>query len=291
MKRKILIVALLFSFWLNAIAQQDAMYSQYMFNQLLVNPAYAGNQDALNITAIRRWQWVNMDGAPRTLTFAADAPVWNDRVGLGLTVLSDRIGVTMNNSIFTTYSYRIKTSEESSLSFGLQLGVSNFRSELSSLTTTVDNDPTLAQNTNRWLPNVGSGVYYKTKRFYAGFSLPHLIKTRVADGMQSFQRRHYFITAGYSFNASKSIALKPSLLLKYVRGSTLQVDINLNTWFYDRIGVGVSYRTGDSVVVLAEFMITPQLGFGYAYDAMLTPLKMYTSGSHELLLRYRVKKG
>ena len=286
MRKKIytFIIGSLISF--GAFAQQDAMYSQYMFNMLSVNPAYAGSRDVLSITALRRWQWVGVEGAPKTTTFTADLPVWHERIGLGISAINDQIGVTKTNSLYNSYSYRIRLSRGSTLAFGLQAGFTNMRANLLSLKTTTSGDQVFMQNVNEWLPNFGAGIYYSTDKFYVGFASPHLINNTIIDGTESVQKQHYFAMTGYVFHTSEVVALKPSILLKYVKGAPLEGDFNINAWFYDRIAVGASYRTGDAVVGLVEFQINPQLRFGYAYDMTLTRMKGYSHGSHEIMVRY-----
>ena len=281
------VLALLFSLaGMSSYAQQDAMFSQYMFNMLPVNPAYAGTSNVINFAALRRWQWVGIEGAPRTLTVSADAPFLKERMGLGITFINDQIGVTKSNSAYVSYSYRIKFLSGGTLSFGLQGGFANYQANLASLFTTQIGDPTFSSNINSWLPNVGGGLYYSTERFYAGISAPHLINNALSPGTPSVQRRHYFAMTGYVFHPSANFAVKPSLLAKYVEGSPLQLDFNFNVWYHDKISAGISYRTGDAIVGMLQFMPTNQLRIGYAYDFTLTQLQTYNSGSHELMIGY-----
>ncbi|MBT1706396.1 PorP/SprF family type IX secretion system membrane protein [Chryseosolibacter indicus] len=286
MKKLVLALLLALGFCMDALAQQDAMYSQYMFNMLSVNPAYAGSRDVLSATAMKRWQWVNMDGAPETLTFTADMPVWHEKIGLGISFVNDQIGVTKNSSLYTSYSYRIRFLSGGTLAFGLQAGFTNMKANYLSLYTTTRNDQVFMENINEWLPNFGAGAYYSTDNFYVGLSAPHLINNTIIKGTESVQKQHFFITAGYVFRTSEVVSLKPSLLFKYVDGAPLEGDVNINVWFHDKVAVGASYRTGDAVVALAEFQINQQLRFGYAYDMTLTRIKAYSSGSHEIMLRY-----
>lgn len=287
MKRSILTTLLCIA-GLITWAQQDAMYSQYMFNMLAVNPAYAGSRDVINFTCMKRWQWIEMEGAPKTFTFTADMPVWHERVGLGISVVNDQIGVSNNNSLYTSYSYRIHFVSGGTLALGLQAGFTNLRANYLSLTTTSGNDKVFMNNVNSWMPNFGTGAYYSTDKFYAGFSAPHLLNNHLINGTESIQKQHFFAMAGYVLHPSHTVAVKPSVLFKYVKGAPLEADVNVNTWFYDRVAVGVSYRTGDAIVALLEMQINPQLRFGYAYDMTLTRIREYSRGSHELMLRYEL---
>jgi type IX secretion system PorP/SprF family membrane protein len=286
--KKIIFIALAFCASTSVYAQQDAMYSQYMFNMLSVNPAYAGSRDVLGFTALRRWQWVGIEGAPRTATFSADMPVWNERIGLGLSFVNDQIGVTKTNTLYTSYAYRIQFLNGGTLALGIQGGFTNLKANLLSLTTTTSGDNVFMQNVNEWLPNFGAGAYYSTDKFYVGVSAPHLMNNEIVKGTQSVQKPHYFIMSGYVFRVSPVVVLKPSLLAKYVDGAPIEADINLNAWMHDRVGVGVSYRTGDAFVGMLEFQINQQMRFGYAYDITLTRLGSYSNGTHEVMLRYEL---
>lgn len=290
---KRILIAFLFCIGLGtAQAQQDPMFSQYMFNMLTVNPAYAGSRDVLSLTAMRRWQWVNIDGAPRTTTFSADMPIANERMGLGLIAYNDQLGVTKTNSAYLIYSYRIRM-EKGTLAFGMQAGFSNYRSDLTSLRTTDVSDDNLGSNVNKMLPNVGAGVYYNTDRFYVGISTPKLLNNKLGNDAVSnaIQKRHLFAMAGYVIHASELFKIKPSVLGKYVEGAPLQLDGNLNVWFNDVIGLGASFRSGDALSAMLEIQATDQLRFGYAYDYAMTKLNNYTSGTHEIMLRYELGFG
>lgn len=290
---KRILIAFLFCVGFGTVqAQQDPMFSQYMFNMLTVNPAYAGSRDVLSLTAMRRWQWVNIDGAPRTTTFSADMPIANERMGLGLIAYNDQLGVTKTNSAYLIYSYRIRM-EKGTLAFGMQAGFSNYRSDLTSLRTTDVSDDNLGSNVNKMLPNVGAGIYYNTDRFYVGISTPKLLNNKIGNDAVSnaIQKRHLFVMAGYVFHVSELFKLKPSVLGKYVEGAPLQLDGNLNLWFNDFIGLGASFRSGDALAAMLEIQATDQLRFGYAYDYALTKLNNYTSGTHEIMLRYELGFG
>ena len=280
----------------SAFAQQDAMFTQYMFNGLVLNPAYAGSRDALNATALYRNQWVNIAGAPKTITFSMHAPVRNEKIGLGFIFANDRLGITNTNNIGLNYAYRIKFKNKGTLSLGLQASVLQYNADFSSVQHSFSNsvfDPAFSQNINRWLPNFGTGIYYYTKKFYAGASVPNIISNKLNSegsvfqiGDRAQQFRHLFLTTGYVFDINKSLKLKPSILMKFVEGAPIEFDFNANLWLFDMFAVGLSYRTRDSIDALFEFQVTPQLGIGYAYDYTLTPLGKYTSGSHEIMVRY-----
>jgi type IX secretion system PorP/SprF family membrane protein len=266
-------------------AQQDAMYSQYMFNYLAINPGYAGSRDVLSVTGLYRKQWVNVDGAPTTISVTADAPIARERMGVGLTVFSDKIGQEDNTGVYGTYAYRLRLSQKGTLGFGANVGFTQYRASLSGLT---PGKPEGFGNISEFNPNFGFGVFYSTDKFYFSVSLPHILDSKLGNiqGSNSLTRKHFFIGAGYVFTINPSVKLKPSFLIKEVEGAPVQADINANLWLVDRIGLGVLYRTGDAFAGLFEFQVTPSFRFGYAYDLTTTRIGAYTSGTHELMLRY-----
>ncbi|TAH22007.1 MAG: type IX secretion system membrane protein PorP/SprF [Cytophagales bacterium] len=285
----------------SAFAQQDAMFSQYMFNGLALNPAYAGSREVLSATALYRNQWVGIEGAPKTMTFSAHSPVRNEKIGLGIIFCTDKIGITNTNNVGLNYAYRIKFKNKGTLSMGLQASVLQYRADFSSIRHSFSPttfDPNFSQVINRWLPNFGTGIYYYTNKFYLGVSVPNIINNKLTGegtvfqvGDKAQQYRHLFVGTGYVFELSKSLKLKPSILVKLVKGAPVQFDFNANLWLFDMFAVGLSYRTRDSIDALFEFQITPQLGLGYAYDYTLTSLGRYTSGSHEIMIRYELGFG
>jgi type IX secretion system PorP/SprF family membrane protein len=273
-------------------AQQEPMYSQYMFNMLQINPAYAGNRAMNNITTIFRKQWVGIKGAPTTASLSWDARAQESNIGYGLQISNDQIGIESTTGFQAFYSYHIPF-ERSSLSIGLSAGVINYYAGLRDVNTVVV-DPLFSSNINKLLPSVGIGALYATENWYAGFSIPALLNTKISS--QNYQittgaNNHYFLTGGYVFDVSEAVRLKPSILIKAVKGSPFQYDINLNVWLQKYVGVGLSYRTGDALVGLLELQITPNIGFGYAYDYTLSQLKTFNNGTHELMLRYEFGNG
>jgi type IX secretion system PorP/SprF family membrane protein len=198
--------------------------------------------------------------------------------------------------VFASYAYRIKTSEKGRLALGLQAGFSQYAADLQSvaLGSTPSFDPAFAENVSQMMPNVGGGIWYNNDRFYAGFSVPHIINNALSKDYQFLndsdgarQYRHYFVTAGYVFDLNAALKLKPSFLVKVVEGAPMQMDLNANLWMYEKVGLGLSYRSGDSIDALLEFQLSHQFKLGYAYDYTLTELRRYNSGSHEIMLRYQ----
>jgi type IX secretion system PorP/SprF family membrane protein len=270
-----------------AWAQQDAMYSQYMFNYLSINPGYAGSRDVLSVTGLYRNQWVNVDGAPTTITVTADAPIARERMGIGLSVFSDKIGREANTGVYGTYAYRLRLSKKGTLGFGANVGFTQYTANLAGA---ISNKPETFGNITEFNPNFGFGVYYSTDKFYLSVSLPHILDSKLGSlqgsNVSSLARKHYFIGAGYVFTINPSVKLKPSFLIKAVEGAPVQADINANLWLVDRVGLGLLYRTGDAFAGLFELQVTPSFRFGYAYDLTTTRIGAYTAGTHELMLRY-----
>lgn len=273
------------------------MFTQYMFNGLAINPAYAGSHQTLEFTALAREQWTGLDGAPSTQTFTAHSPMKNRSVGLGLSVIHDQIGITNQFGVYGAYSYRIQFSNRGILAMGLQAGFTQYHEDLTQLQGSIrdPNDPNFAQDeVSKFMPNFGAGLYYYTERYYAGLSSPHLVQNKLDDwegvDKEARQRRHYFFTTGYVFDLSRSVKFKPNLLVKVVEGAPVEADINLNFLFQEILWAGVSYRSFDSFDAIIQLNLTEQFSIGYAYDfATTTELKRLHSGSHELMLNYRLK--
>lgn len=295
-------------------AQQDKLFSQYMFNMLALNPAYAGSRDVLSATALYRNQWGGMVGAPQTATFTLDAPVNRERVGLGVQLFNDRIGLESWTGAMASYAFRIKMGERSTLSLGIQGGATNFRWDLTNANLGSNlTDPAFANNVSKILPNFGTGVYFSNDRGYIGFSVPYLIENNLSDYDSGSQRakvrRHYYAMAGFVLG-QKSIKVKPSMMARYVKGAGLSLDGNVNVWFSDRVALGMSYRhnrfstyagqiqeitegkplQGDALVGLLEIQVSNQFRLGYSYDWTLNRLnqdrKFLTIPTHEIMIRY-----
>ncbi|MTI19577.1 type IX secretion system membrane protein PorP/SprF, partial [Fulvivirga sp. RKSG066] len=268
---KITLVILLLTVGFASYGQQQVMFTQYMFNGLALNPAYAGSHEAISVTAMAREQWTGIDGAPSTQTLSIHSPVFNNRIGLGLLVLHDKIGVTEQTGAYASYSYKIPFVNGSSIALGLQGGFTSYDARFSEVSET---NPVFATGDVReFHPNVGFGAYYTTDKFYAGVSAPQLIETAFdKDNEDSDAKivRHYFAQAGYVLDIDQNLKLKPNVLVKAVDGAPLQIDLNANLLINEVIWVGVSWRSFDSFDALFQLQVTEKLQFGYAYDFATT---------------------
>ena len=269
-------------------AQQEPMYSQYQFNLLQINPAYAGNRAVNNITTLFRKQWVGIEDAPSTCSLSWDQRQKGSNVGYGLQIYHDQLGIEATSGIQAFYSFHIAF-RESSLSLGVSGGMLNYRASFSQVTTTVGGDPLFQEDVNGWLPTAGVGMIYATNNWYAAISVPALLQTKINSlhsKVATSADKHYFLTGGYIFEVSDVLKLKPSILVKAVNAAPLECDINLNAWIQDVVGLGASYRTGDALIGMFELQISPELRLGYAFDYTISNLQHYSKGTHELMLRY-----
>jgi len=273
-------------------AQQESLLSQYMFNGLVLNPAYAGSKDYASITAMFRKQWTGFPGSPVTQSASIHGPLKSKKVGLGLLISNDHVGVTAQTDVYGSYAFHIPM-PNAKLALGIQGGFSYVKSKLSDLTVWDSNDQVFELNTQtNLLPNFGAGIYYYREKFYAGISVPHLLnydpeRTLGIEVKDAFrQTRHYYLTAGGVVNLSRDIKFKPSALLKYVQGAPFQYDLNANFLLNDILWVGATYRSNDAIVAMIEYQINKKLRLGYSYDITLTRLSNYESGTHEIMLGY-----
>ncbi len=274
-----------------SMAQQQPMYSQYMFNMLNINPAYAGSRGVMTATALYRNQWVGIPGAPRTSSFSFDMPLNEKKIGIGFQLYDDRLGIERTTGINAFYAFRFQITGSGTLSLGLQAGLLNYQANYTEVSTFQPNDPSFAANVSGLLPSAAAGVYYNSDKFYIGFSTPALLKTQISYNNAAqiasvtSQDLHLYLASGFVMNLNQDLALKPSILLKAVSGAPLEVDVNANLWIQNKLSIGASYRTGDAVVGMVELQLNQQLRFGYAYDKTFSDLGTLNTGTHELMLR------
>jgi len=285
------------------VAQQDAQYTQYMFNTLSVNPAYAGSRGQLTFAGLYRSQWVGLNGSPETFTINLHSPIRDSRLGYGLSIVNDNIGDgTVQETYFdAVVSYTLDVSQNAKLSFGLKGGGNMLSLDFSKLRN-FDEEVVQQDNIdNQFSPNFGLGVYYHTDKFYAGFSAPNILETEFFDNSATdannvnflaAERINFYFITGYVFDLSGNFKFKPALLTKAVGGAPLQVDISANFLFNDRFSFGAAYRWDAAVSALAGFQITDQIMLGLAYDKETTELgtRRFNDGSFEVFLRLELLK-
>lgn len=276
-----------------AFGQQDPMFTHYMYNTLSVNPAYAGSREALTVTLLHRNQWVSFPGAPKTNTLTLHTPVFNENVGVGLSLTHDVIGPIKATAMYADFAFRVKLSKKSNLSFGLKAGLDLLSANLPGLQIQDQDDPAFMYNfKNKALPNFGFGLFYTyNNRFYAGLSIPRMLQhkfigenTLISSGIL---KGHYFFITGASIKLSNFVEFKPSALVKMTVGAPMELDVTALFELYKRVNFGLMYRTGDAFGALVGVYIIDRLLLGYSYDFSFTNTTLkYNGGSHEIMLRY-----
>lgn len=290
MKTKIIIFALMLSCY-SGFAQQDAQYTQYMYNTINVNPAYAGSRGVMSIFGLHRTQWVGLDGAPVTNAVSINTPLNNSNLGLGVSLVNDRIGPTSENQFSADLSYTIQTNDTYKLSFGIKATGNLFNLDASKLNPAVPSDDYLQNIGSEFSPNFGAGVYLHSDKLYLGLSVPNFLQdTKYSDNDRAVykERLNYYAIGGYVFDISSGVKFKPAFMTKIVTGSPLQLDVSGNFLIQDKLTLGVAYRWDAAVSALAGFQITDGLFIGYGYDLETTKLRRYNSGSHEIFLRFEL---
>jgi type IX secretion system PorP/SprF family membrane protein len=277
-------------------AQQDAQFTQYMYNTIVVNPAYAGSRQSMSVFALHRAQWVGLEGAPITNSFSINTPINESNIGLGLSVVNDQIGPSSENNIAADFSYTLETSEDYKLSFGLKASANLLNVDFTKLDK-YPGDPILEGNIdNKFSPNIGVGFYLHSNKSYIGLSAPNLIETKHfdksassgADSHIATEKISYYLIAGYVFELNPNLKLKPSMLSKYVQGAPLQVDVSANFLFNEKFVAGLSYRWSAAMSAMVGFQASDSWFLGYSYDFDTTALANYNSGSHEFFVRYEL---
>ena len=273
--------------------QQDPQYTHYMYNTLSVNPGYAGQREVLSVVGLHRSQWVGIDGAPQTQSLGIHSPLRNERLGLGLNIVSDALGPARENFIDANFSYTIPLNENDlKLSFGLKGGLHMLDIDWSK-GRFKDPDVVFNDNLNLLSPMIGAGLYMHTNNWYLGFAIPNFLETEHYNDFQesiATERMHFYFIGGYVFNISETTKLKPAFLVKGVSGAPLIADVSANLWFHKKLSLGLAWRWDDSFSGLVGFQITPGMLVGYSYDLTTTGLSNYNSGSHEITLRFEVSR-
>lgn len=272
-------------------AQQDPQYTQYMYNMNVINPAYAGSSESVSIGALYRSQWVGLEGSPSTATLAIHSPVGN-RVGLGLSLISDEVGPVSETNAYVDFSYTLPVGNSTKLAFGLKAGATFHDIGLGSIDTIDLGDDLFSQDVNETTANVGAGVYlYQPNRWYVSASMPNILNGTHLDlnGRKiGSETEHFFAAAGYVFDLSQNFKLKPHALLKLAFDAPVSYDINLNLFMYDIVEIGAGYRLDDSFSGMVNFMASPSMRIGYAYDAIQSELNVVTDASHEVFINFDI---
>jgi len=277
----------------NVNAQQEPLYTNYTFNTVSLNPAYAGTRNAMNMLFLSRLQWVGVDGAPRTYTFTVHAPIDNYRMGIGFSVVSDNIGPVRNSYFNVNYAYRVKLSENTTLSMGLKAGFYNYYVGLQDvfLGNTGNDDAFNSNLSRRFQPNAGFGLYMYHPKYYVGFSIPKLIEENMNDQENNSTvldklKRHYYLMAGYVFDLGSDLKFKPSFIEKAVQGAPPSTDLTVQFIYKNILWLGTSYRVGDAVAILSGVQINRQMFIGYSYDCTTSAISTFSHGSHEIVVSY-----
>jgi len=303
----IIILVLILLGTYSSSAQQDPQYTQYMYNTQVVNPAYVGSRDALSFGLLGRTQWVNFEGAPKTGTFTVSSPIGAmENMGLGLSIVHDELGPSIESNITIDYSYTINTSDIAQLSFGLKGGIDLLDVDFTKLNIADQGDIFENNIDSKLQPQIGAGVYYNTEKFYAGLSVPNFLTTKHFDESQidnlindpigvagkttAAERLHYFLIAGYVFDINENLKFKPATLIKVVSGAPLECDASANFLINEKFTVGASYRWSAALSAMAGFQVTDAIFIGVGYDYQTTDIETFSDGSYEVFLRFDVFK-
>lgn len=292
MKKKV-IQAIVLLISVLALAQQDPHYTQYMYNLSVVNPAYAGNKESLSMGLLHRNQWIELEDAPTTSTFFGHSPVGKN-VGLGISIISDKIGPVSEDNFYGDFSYTLKLGEEHRLAFGLKAGLTLYNVDYATkiaITLPQQGDGAFGKNESRSVFNLGTGAFYYSEKYYLGFSVPNIMKGKHLDyNGRSYgnESSHYFLTGGYVFDINENVKFKPFFMVKSSFNAPASLDLSTNFMFKDKFEIGATYRLEDSFGAMVNYVITPTLKIGYAYDHIVSDLKVTTASSHEIILLFDV---
>ena len=277
--------------FLDATAQQDPHYTQYMYNMNVINPAYAGSKENLSFGLLYRKQWIEIEDAPTTFSFSGSAPIGKN-VGLGLSVISDKIGPVEENNVYGDFSYTLNLGGERRLALGLKAGVTfqkiGLRSIIQPTLPDLDDDA-FAEDTDNSKLNIGTGLFYYTNKYYVAFSIPNMLNSAHLDynGVKyGTEIQHYFLTGGYVFDLNPNLKFKPFAMVKSALNAPTSLDVSANFLYVEKFEMGATYRLQDSFGVMVNYAVSPSLRIGYAYDHIVSDLKVTTTSSHEIILLF-----
>jgi type IX secretion system PorP/SprF family membrane protein len=290
--KKIIIFIAIWGFATSLMAQQESMFSRYMFNTLTITPAYAGSHEALRFAVQGRHQWAGIAGSPSTGIVSADGVSKDTRAGWGVLAGYEHVGLYRTTELHGNYAYRIET-ENGHLALGIRAGGTYYEHRATDAMLSDSGDPLYAQNNRFFTPKMGVGAYYQDDRMFVGVSVPNLATYRPGrpfslNDEKSFVRRHYFAHGGFITELDRGIMLKPSLLVKYVQGAPIQADLNAQLYINNKVGFGAGYRTGDSFSLMVEFFPNEDIRLGYSYDATTSRLANFGANAHEIILGYEI---
>lgn len=294
MKRLIIIIVLLILGFEYSNAQQLPQFTQYMYNTIAVNPAYAGSRGALSIVGLNRNQWAGFDGGPQTQTLSIHSPLRNDKIGLGLSMINDKTGYENLTYIYGDFSYTIQGNDKFKISFGLKAGITTYKLASELYNSAVNgNDQYFNDRLDRLNPNFGAGILFHSERWYIGLSIPKLLTNDLNNSeYAALEVVHYYGIGGYVFDLNKNLKLKPSFMFKYTKGAALSTDLTANLLFDEKFWLGGSYRINGkqrAIGALVDFQVSEQFRIGYTYEIPTGEIRPYTTGSHEILLMYEFK--
>ncbi len=294
------IIALLLVSSLQGMAQQLPQFTQYMYNTISINPAYAGSRGTFSLVGLHRSQWVGIEGGPTTQTLSVHSPMRNEQIGLGFSMIVDKLGYENFAYAYADFSYTVNVGYETKLSFGLKGGLTHYYLDAELL-----NDPSVIQDqyfndvSNRWSPNVGAGAMLHTDRWYVGLSAPRILNTDYNKSRNgtidyvSLERVSYYLTGGYVWDLSGSTKFKPAAMLKATNGAPVSVDLTANFLFNEKFWLGAGYRVNESAGALgflADWQVSQQWRIGYTYEHPISDIRPYSQGTHEVLLMFEVFK-
>lgn len=279
----------------STIAQQLPQFTQYMYNTISINPAYAGSRETLSIVALHRNQWAGFSDAPKTTTLSIHSPLRNEKVGLGFSFIQDNL-LDNFSYVYGDFSYTLKLSDKTKLALGLKGGFTHYGldDELRQ-DPGVNQDPTIGNISDQWNPNIGVGSYLHTNRWYLGISVPRLFRNDYNDqgNVEVLERLGYYFTGGYVFDLNKSTKFKPSVLVKATNGAPLSYDLSANFLFNEKFWLGAAYRidtNSGALAAITDYQISKQLRIGYTFEYSTTDLNKYSDGTHEFLLMFELFK-
>jgi type IX secretion system PorP/SprF family membrane protein len=276
-------------------AQQLPQYTQYMLNEMAINPAVAGKDNYADVRSNNRYQWMGITDAPRTYMLTLHSPLKNRHMGLGTHIYTDIVGPTRRVGISLAYAYHIKVAEKTRVSLGISAGIQQWGIDGHKLHLHDAGDENLlTQYQTKIVPDFGAGLYVHNDKWYLGISAPQLyqspIKLYEGGDNKGTLVTHFLVNGAYKFNAGEDFKVEPSFMVKYANPAPVKLDIGARVIYQEQVWLGIGYRHNDAYTALLGFMYKNYLMIGYSYDFTTTNLKKYSTGTHELMLGLRFSK-